>query len=300
MSSGCCLLTVHRSLFRDCWLWAKDITISTTNSLTIIVMGFIGTIMIPQNGSFIPWNAWEWPPIWTHSHRTRLQKVNWIWRQSRYCWNGNILIMACPSTHYRFGRIYSGSKRWKWQSNRTECWWWRVESCLMSLPSSKRFVEIQFIFHWSYLLVTFANMSRVQPQGRHPGGKKVVISRNGKDVTGDFNGVVYNHTNAARNLMSHMRIARLSSKEHKQWRSRMFVFTAYTMSGSKRQNGEFAVSIWNYVNCCWNRFRLCSCLYIKDAVKMLKMCTWARLVLASSCTRKHLGECTFDHFVCSI
>ena len=44
---------------------------------------------------------------------------------------------------------------------------------------------------------------------KHPGGKSIVIQRNGKDVTQDFNGVVYNHTNAARNLMSHMRIARI-------------------------------------------------------------------------------------------
>jgi len=42
---------------------------------------------------------------------------------------------------------------------------------------------------------------------RHPGGRKVMIERNGKDVTSDCNGGVYNHTNAARNLMSHMRVA---------------------------------------------------------------------------------------------
>lgn len=49
---------------------------------------------------------------------------------------------------------------------------------------------------------------------KHPGGKSIIIQRNGKDVTNDFNGNIYNHTNAARNLMSHMRIARYYDGEH--------------------------------------------------------------------------------------
>ena len=45
--------------------------------------------------------------------------------------------------------------------------------------------------------------------GKHPGGKAMITSRNGQDVTNDFNGAVYNHTNAARNLMAQWRIATL-------------------------------------------------------------------------------------------
>eukprot|EP01083_Nonionella_stella_P182067 654033_1 len=44
---------------------------------------------------------------------------------------------------------------------------------------------------------------------RHPGGEAIITQRHGNDVTKDFNGNVYNHTNAARNLMSHLRIARI-------------------------------------------------------------------------------------------
>jgi len=54
------------------------------------------------------------------------------------------------------------------------------------------------------------DVTQFMKEGRHPGGKALLLSRNGKDITADFNGLVYNHTNAARNLMSHLRIARVS------------------------------------------------------------------------------------------
>ncbi len=40
----------------------------------------------------------------------------------------------------------------------------------------------------------------------HPGGKALISSAFGKDATATFNGGVYNHTNAAHNLLSTMRI----------------------------------------------------------------------------------------------
>lgn len=41
----------------------------------------------------------------------------------------------------------------------------------------------------------------------HPGGKAMINSGIGKDATGIFNGGVYNHSNAAHNLLSTMRVA---------------------------------------------------------------------------------------------
>ncbi|KAL1925314.1 uncharacterized protein VTP21DRAFT_197 [Calcarisporiella thermophila] len=41
----------------------------------------------------------------------------------------------------------------------------------------------------------------------HPGGRKLILSGIGKDMTTAFNGGSYDHSNAARNLMSHMRVA---------------------------------------------------------------------------------------------
>lgn len=40
----------------------------------------------------------------------------------------------------------------------------------------------------------------------HPGGKSLIASAIGKDATGIFNGGVYDHSNAAHNLLSTMRV----------------------------------------------------------------------------------------------
>jgi stearoyl-CoA desaturase (delta-9 desaturase) len=42
--------------------------------------------------------------------------------------------------------------------------------------------------------------------GSHPGGKALISSGIGKDATAIFNGGVYNHSNAAHNLLSTMRV----------------------------------------------------------------------------------------------
>ncbi|KAL1919504.1 uncharacterized protein VTP21DRAFT_2197 [Calcarisporiella thermophila] len=41
----------------------------------------------------------------------------------------------------------------------------------------------------------------------HPGGRSLILSGIGKDMTTAFNGGTYDHSNAARNLLSHMRVA---------------------------------------------------------------------------------------------
>ena len=55
----------------------------------------------------------------------------------------------------------------------------------------------------------------------HPGGKALISSAMGKDATAIFNGGVYNHTNAAHNLLSTMRISVLrGGVEVERWKRR--------------------------------------------------------------------------------
>ena len=44
---------------------------------------------------------------------------------------------------------------------------------------------------------------------QHPGGINMIKTRIGKDITDVFNGDIYNHSNAARNILSHYRVARV-------------------------------------------------------------------------------------------
>ena len=58
----------------------------------------------------------------------------------------------------------------------------------------------------------------------HPGGTALVKISIGKDATQAFNGAVYLHSQAARNLLATMRIAMLSSSEQVEntvWEIRM-------------------------------------------------------------------------------
>ncbi|XBW36015.1 hypothetical protein QEN19_001590 [Hanseniaspora menglaensis] len=53
--------------------------------------------------------------------------------------------------------------------------------------------------------------------GGHPGGEQLIVSAIGKDATEAFNGGVYFHSNASRNLMSNMRIGVLLSENNGVW-----------------------------------------------------------------------------------
>jgi stearoyl-CoA desaturase (delta-9 desaturase) len=50
---------------------------------------------------------------------------------------------------------------------------------------------------------------------KHPGGRSVVEKFIGLDATRAFNGKVYNHSNAARNLLATLRISRVIEEEKK-------------------------------------------------------------------------------------
>jgi len=75
---------------------------------------------------------------------------------------------------------------------------WNILDIQKKIKQGNILIIIENIIH---------DVTQFLKDNKHPGGKKIIIERNGKDVTKDFNGDVYNHTNAARNLMSHMRVA---------------------------------------------------------------------------------------------
>jgi len=52
----------------------------------------------------------------------------------------------------------------------------------------------------------------------HPGGRAILQASVGKDGTQAFNGGVYNHSNAAHNLLSQLRVGRVDPKEWKEVR----------------------------------------------------------------------------------
>jgi len=47
---------------------------------------------------------------------------------------------------------------------------------------------------------------------QHPGGSNILSFWSGRDATQAFNGLVYKHSKAARNLVAHLRIAKLAEK----------------------------------------------------------------------------------------
>ncbi|KAJ3097112.1 hypothetical protein HDU97_005267 [Phlyctochytrium planicorne] len=54
----------------------------------------------------------------------------------------------------------------------------------------------------------------------HPGGRGFLKVSIGKDMTDAFNGAIYDHSNAARNLMTHMRYARLQGSVPDSFKSK--------------------------------------------------------------------------------
>ncbi|CDF89186.1 ZYBA0S03-11188g1_1 [Zygosaccharomyces bailii CLIB 213] len=105
---------------------------------------------------------------------------------------------------------------------------WGVSIDRLPAMTSKQFVELaieQFVENQRALVVIEGIVHDVTPFIHdHPGGTALVQLSIGKDATQAFNGAVYSHSQAARNLLATMRIAKLSSNERVQntvWERRM-------------------------------------------------------------------------------
>lgn len=105
---------------------------------------------------------------------------------------------------------------------------WGVSIDRLPSMTSKQFVKLaieQFAENKRALVVIEGIVHDVTPFIHdHPGGTALVQLSIGKDATHAFNGAVYFHSKAARNLLATMRIAKLSSNERVQntvWERRM-------------------------------------------------------------------------------
>ncbi|ODV86464.1 hypothetical protein CANARDRAFT_196970 [[Candida] arabinofermentans NRRL YB-2248] len=70
-----------------------------------------------------------------------------------------------------------------------------------------------------YLVIVSGIIHDVTPFAKdHPGGLPLIKASHGKDATTAFNGAVYQHSNAARNLLATMRIGVLGGSENLFWK----------------------------------------------------------------------------------
>lgn len=70
-----------------------------------------------------------------------------------------------------------------------------------------------------YLVVVAGIIHDVTPFAKdHPGGIPLIRASHGKDATTAFDGAVYKHSNAARNLLATMRIGKLGGSENLYWK----------------------------------------------------------------------------------
>ncbi|KAH3671960.1 hypothetical protein OGAPHI_000146 [Ogataea philodendri] len=70
-----------------------------------------------------------------------------------------------------------------------------------------------------YLVVMFGIIHDITPFAKdHPGGLPLIKAAHGKDATTAFNGAVYQHSTAARNLLATMRIGVLGGSETLFWK----------------------------------------------------------------------------------
>jgi stearoyl-CoA desaturase (delta-9 desaturase) len=70
-----------------------------------------------------------------------------------------------------------------------------------------------------YLVVVSGIVHDVTPFALdHPGGLPLIKASHGKDATTAFNGAVYQHSNAAKNLLATMRIGKLGGSESLYWK----------------------------------------------------------------------------------
>ncbi|OWB58129.1 hypothetical protein B5S28_g4125 [[Candida] boidinii] len=96
---------------------------------------------------------------------------------------------------------------------------WGIPIHKLPVFTSEEFKRLSIINKDKYLVVVSGIIHDVTPFAKdHPGGLPLIEASHGKDATSAFNGAVYLHSNAARNLLATMRIGVISGSEKIVWK----------------------------------------------------------------------------------
>jgi len=83
---------------------------------------------------------------------------------------------------------------------------WTMEQIAESVTEGEKLMVCEGYVHDVRLFIT-----------EHPAGSNIMKPYIGKDITRAFNGVVYNHSNAARNILRTLRVAKLAPSSSSPW-----------------------------------------------------------------------------------
>lgn len=96
---------------------------------------------------------------------------------------------------------------------------WGIPIDKLPIFTLNQFKRMSQSTHDRYLVIVSGIIHDVTPfASSHPGGLSIIQASHGKDATMAFEGGVYQHSNAARNLLANMRIGLLAGSEDIYWK----------------------------------------------------------------------------------
>ena len=123
----------------------------------------------------------------------------WIWKQMGLAYN----LKTFPQNEIEKGRLQQMQKKLDQKRSSLD---WGQPLELLPVISWDEFVEQTKTEGKAWIAVAGVIHDVGNFVKDHPGGKALISAAIGKDATAIFNGGVYNHSNAAHNLLSTMRI----------------------------------------------------------------------------------------------
>ncbi len=161
-------------------------------------------------------------------------------RRERFkCWKSRSKAEEMPFTGVPPKRHSLSTQQKRWRRNAP-----RVSGCCCCWPYVGHMVSVEptSIMEWgkkkTYQCCLSLPLSSIGEQlividghvhdvrgffDEHPAGSALLRPYVGKDASKVFNGLVYNHSNAARNILRTLRIAKLAVKPKSDWNKRLII-----------------------------------------------------------------------------